>query len=268
MENKLKSVANSESEDTPEAGAAGPVDTASSTPAVEPEKGPDPFDLERLALNQSFAETIGVKKLLTHVPVGKPGNQNWFQVHPDPKYRRNFLVINLKTEREIYLVSPEMGAELAGECIPVTVFTVVSSVSVVSLWPVRLPGPDGKDLAWWVTEREAAALGKEHWVRIKANMALGANDIDVSDHEAKMAGCDVPGACENRLCRAPHRQRRPLRRQATAWARLGCGKVSIPRGYGRWTLSSPHFGASDRCRSAWLLGNSGLVVRFAFGRIN
>jgi hypothetical protein len=181
MEKKLKSVANSESEDTPEAGAAGPVDTASSTPAVEAEKAPDPFDLERLALDQSFAETIGVKKLLTHVPVGKPGNQNWFQVHPDPNYRRNFLVIILKTEREIYLVSPEMAAELAGECIPVTVFTVVSSVGVVSLWPVRLPGPDGKDLAWWVTEREAAALGMKHWVRIKANMALGANDIDISE---------------------------------------------------------------------------------------
>ena len=135
-------------------------------------------------------------------------------------------MIILKAEREIYLVSPEMAAELAGECIPVTVFTVVSSVGVVSLWPVRLPGPDGKDLAWWVTEREAAALGMKHWVRIKANMALGANDTDISedDREAKTAGRDVPGA-ENRFCRPPHRQRRPLRRQATAWARLGCGKV-------------------------------------------
>ena len=68
-EKNLKSVANTESEDTTGAGA---VDTASSTPAVEGE-GAGPFDLERLALSQSFAETIGVKKLLTHVPVGKPG---------------------------------------------------------------------------------------------------------------------------------------------------------------------------------------------------
>ena len=32
----------------------------------------DPFDPENLRLDQSFAETAGVKKLLTTVPVRKP----------------------------------------------------------------------------------------------------------------------------------------------------------------------------------------------------
>jgi hypothetical protein len=150
-------------------------------------KKPDanPFDLDSLALPQSFAEAIGVRKLLTHVPVGKPGSQDWSQVHPDPAYQRNLAVINLRNEREMYLVTPRMLGELAGEYVGVTMFTAVSSQGVVRLWPVRLPGPDGKDLAWWSTEREAAELAKTQWMRIKANMALGANEIDVSEMTAK-----------------------------------------------------------------------------------
>jgi hypothetical protein len=51
--------------------------------SIKAAKAPNPFDLDRLALPQSFAEAIGVRELLTHVPVGKPGNQDWHRVHPD-----------------------------------------------------------------------------------------------------------------------------------------------------------------------------------------
>jgi hypothetical protein len=42
---------------------------------------------------------------------------------------------------------------------------------------VRLPSPDGKDLDWWRSGREAAELAMKDWVRVKANMNLGAYDI-------------------------------------------------------------------------------------------
>jgi hypothetical protein len=157
-----------------------PVADEQRVDSINAANAPNPFDLDRLALPQSFAEAIGVRKLLTHVPVGKPGNQDWSRVHPNPEFQRNLPVLILRTEREMYLVTPEMLVELAGECVGVTMYTAISSQGVLRLWPVRLPGPDGKDLAWWSTEREAAELAKKQWVRIKANMALGANDIDLS----------------------------------------------------------------------------------------
>ena len=46
---------------------ADPLIEAISTPAA-----PDPFDLNKLRLDQSFVESAGVKKLLTKVPVRKP----------------------------------------------------------------------------------------------------------------------------------------------------------------------------------------------------
>jgi hypothetical protein len=157
--------------------------TSDSTNAAA--KSPNPFDLDGLALSQSFAETVGVEKLLTHVPIGKPDGQVWSRVHPSPEFQRNLPLLILKTDREHYLVKREMLAELAGEYVGVTMYTAISSQGVLRLWPVRLPGPDGKDLAWWSTEREAAERAKKRWVRIKANMALGANDINISKMTAE-----------------------------------------------------------------------------------
>jgi hypothetical protein len=47
----------------------------------------------------------------------------------------------------------------------------------VFLWPVRLPGPDGKLNEWWRSAAEAAELAMTRWVRVKANMDLGAYEI-------------------------------------------------------------------------------------------
>ena len=38
---------------------------------------PDPFNPAALRLDQSFADTVGVKKLLTTVPVRKPNRQDF-----------------------------------------------------------------------------------------------------------------------------------------------------------------------------------------------
>jgi hypothetical protein len=46
---------------------------------------PSPFDnLSALRLDQSYADSSGVKKLLTTVPVRKPNRQDFVRVHPDP----------------------------------------------------------------------------------------------------------------------------------------------------------------------------------------
>ena len=68
---------------------------------------PNPFDPAALRLDQSFAETAGVKKLLTTVPVRKPNKQDFVRVHPDPAYRLTpTAIIELNEDREIYLVTP------------------------------------------------------------------------------------------------------------------------------------------------------------------
>lgn len=135
---------------------------------------PDPFDPENLRLDQSFVETSGVKKLLTTVPVRKPHNQDFNRVHPDGAYRLTAAIIELKDDREVYLVLPHIAHQLPGECTPVTIYTGINRQGVTFLWPIRLPTPDGKINEWHRSAAEAAERALTCWLRIKADMALGA----------------------------------------------------------------------------------------------
>jgi hypothetical protein len=105
----------------------------------------DPFDLTNLRLDQSFVES-GVKKLLTTVPVRKPNPQDFVRVHADPEYRAALAIIELKDDREVYLVPPAVARELPGEFVMATVHTVIYRQGIVHLWPVRLPAPESRIL--------------------------------------------------------------------------------------------------------------------------
>jgi hypothetical protein len=146
--------------------------------AAKPAAAPDPFDVEALRLPQAFIETAGVKKLLTTVPVRKPNPHDFNRVHPDPAYRATLAVIKLRDERdEMYLLTPAIARELPGEFGMATVFTAINRQGVLFLWPVMLPLPDGRVIEWHRSGAEAAEMAMSKWVRVRANMSLGAYDI-------------------------------------------------------------------------------------------
>ena len=140
---------------------------------------PDPFDPERLRLSQNFAESLGVKKTLITVPVRKPSKEHWVRVHPDESYRIQTAVLELKEDRETYLVTPELWPELSTETTfsPRALFTAINRQGVVFLWPVRLPGPDGKNNEWNRSALEAAQMATDRWARVVSNMSLGAYEV-------------------------------------------------------------------------------------------
>ena len=139
----------------------------------------DPFDPSRLRLSQDFAASLGVKKVLLTVPVRKPAKEWWIQVHPDPAYRIQTAVLELKEDREVYLVDPSLWPELATESTfgPRALFTSITRQNVLFVWPIRLPGADGKIDNWNRSALEAAALAAGKWLRVQANMHLGAYEV-------------------------------------------------------------------------------------------
>ncbi len=140
--------------------------------------GLNPFDPASLRLDQNFAETAGVRRLLTTVPVRKPNRQDFVRVHPDPAYRLTpAATIVLSEDREVYLVTPDMAAELPGEFSPAALFTTINRQGVVHLWPVKLPGVDGKHNEWHRSAAEAAELAATRWIRVTSNMSLGAYEV-------------------------------------------------------------------------------------------
>ena len=64
-----------------------------------------------------------MKKALLAVPVRKPNKQEFVRVHPDEAYRLETAVLELKEERETYLVERALWDELAGEIVPKVLFT-------------------------------------------------------------------------------------------------------------------------------------------------
>ena len=177
--------------------------------AVDPDtpttSAPDPFDLASLRLNPSFVETAGVKKLLTTVPARRPSPQDFVRVHPSPDYRENFAMIDLKDDREDYLVRPEILPDLAGEVVYKTIFTAINRQGVVFLWSIRLPAPDDRKSDWPRSQREAAEMAMSRWVRVKANMSLGAYEIAMA--ESVMAEPVWPEFSYQELVRIAYRDR-------------------------------------------------------------
>ncbi len=98
---------------------------------------PDPFDPEALRLSQDFAALANFKPILATVPVRKPGRQDYFRVRPAEDYRLTTALLELKDERETYLIAPDLRHELFGELVPVTIFTAINRQGVVFLWPCR-----------------------------------------------------------------------------------------------------------------------------------
>lgn len=137
----------------------------------------DVFDLSRLRLSQDFAATIGVKKALLTVPVRKPDRQSFFRVHPDEAYRMPVPIIEVREDRAHYVVDRDLASELPSEVIPKMLFTAINRQDVLFLWPVRLPGIDGRLDDWNRTALEAAELATTKWIRVAANMALGSYDV-------------------------------------------------------------------------------------------
>jgi len=150
------------------------VESAAHSSGGIPQAPSNTFNLDELRLTQDFAAEIGVKKVLTTVPTRKPDKQWFVRTRPGEEWRLQTCVIELKEERETYLVSPDLWPELGDELIPMAMFTAVNRQNVLFIWPIRLPGPDGKMNPWHQSAFDAAERAERAWVRVVSNMALGA----------------------------------------------------------------------------------------------
>lgn len=153
----------------------------SDRPDYEGDDGaPDPFDPKRLRLSQRFLQGSDVRRALVTVPVRKPSPQEFFRIHANEEWRLDTALIEIRADREVYLVDPQIWPLFPNECKPRTLYTTIDRRNVITLWPVRLPDDNGRLDDWNRSAHEAAQLGTEKWVRMSADMALGAYRIDVA----------------------------------------------------------------------------------------
>lgn len=134
-------------------------------------------DLLSLRLRQNFEQTVGVKKAFLTIPIRKPSRE-WF-IRTNPALRIETCVLELKEDREVYLVSPDLWTELVAESTFGTraLYGAINRQGVFFVWPVRLPGADGKLDDWNRSALEAASMAETRWIRVASNMSLGAYEV-------------------------------------------------------------------------------------------
>ena len=150
------------------------------TPPAAIAVAPDPFDPSQFAATSTVLGGIGVTKELVTCPVRKPSKQEFVRVLANPDYQLRAHILELKDEKETYLVMPAIAAELPGETRLVTLRLTVSRQGAVFLWPVAEPNIEGRETGWGTSARAAAAKAVDCWVRIVANMSQGAYDVFVA----------------------------------------------------------------------------------------
>jgi hypothetical protein len=178
----MSRIAKNETESDPQQLNGGTLNTPDSSLHVP--QASDPFsNLDSLRLGQNFGEVVGVKKTITTIPVRKPSRQDFIRVHADPGYRLETAVLEVKDDREVFLVDRVLWSELMGEISPRVLFTCVNRQNVLFLWPVRRPGVDGRIDTWSSSALSAAQLAMTKWARVAANMSLGGYDVYESSGE-------------------------------------------------------------------------------------
>jgi hypothetical protein len=131
--------------------------------------------------SRDFADPADVTTLVTRVPVRRPNGHTFVRVHPGQDYRFPVDLIELPDEEETYLIySNEVAAALDEVRKPCMLYTAITRQGTVFLWPVKLPRGNKKLVAWHASATEAAETAMKFWVRINADMEVGAYKITVA----------------------------------------------------------------------------------------
>lgn len=135
---------------------------------------PDPFDPEHLRQAYASRDVVGVKRALIRIAVKKPDRYWFVRTHPDPEYWLRVGTLELKEEREMYLLTPTMyqflrpyGAAMRA------LIPAINRQRVLFLWPIRLPDEEGRIDSWSESAYEIAGMAVDGWVSPSANRDAG-----------------------------------------------------------------------------------------------
>ena len=150
-------------------------------------------DLNSLRLPTNYGVTLGVQKLLTTVPVGKPNKSTFFRVQQSEELAFNTFILENKEARETYIVLPAVAQVISELVRPVMLHVAIDRQNNVSLIPVQLPKDDGTRNPWHESLAQAVERAKIKWIRINSNMQLGG--YDVYEATAELPEPDWPVHC-------------------------------------------------------------------------
>jgi hypothetical protein len=129
----------------------------------------DPLDLSRMRISPAKLTTIlGTKA--THIRVGRPDDQDFFQVRPGNAWCLDTYLLRMKTDREFYFVADTLWDDqrVLKDLKLYRLFYYVHFSRALGVWPVQLPAEDGTQNSWHESAMYLAEKAMHGWIRVMA----------------------------------------------------------------------------------------------------
>lgn len=134
-------------------------------------------NIESLRIPANFGGKFAVNKLLVNIPVRKPNKSVFFRVRDGEKWEFLAYILENKEAGETYLLTPEVAEIVPESARPVRLHVAIDRRANPFLIPLVLPGEDGRRNPWHESLAQGINRSKHKWVRIVANMGVGAYDL-------------------------------------------------------------------------------------------
>lgn len=155
--------------------------TISEDMALPPTMSKKEVSASEMVITSQLVPSVTTKKSLESLLFRKPSKTEFVRVNPDPKYKQNFAILEIKDDREVYLVAPSLIQSMQNLVKLVTVYTVVNDRGNVFLTGVSLPDSLGKRNRWHDSLEHCLFLAQTRWVRLEADMPSQGYQITESD---------------------------------------------------------------------------------------
>ena len=135
------------------------------------------INLSELRLPANYGATLGVKKVVNSVYVGKPKKSQFFQVHNSLETKYLAMEYEQKDNKEWYLVHPSVANQISELVRSIQLLVGIDRQGNSFLIPVILPGEDGRWNSWHESLARACEFAKSKWIRIASNRSAGGYDV-------------------------------------------------------------------------------------------
>lgn len=154
-----------------------PVNGTPDTGATDVGTGASLIDFDALRLPTDYEALAGVKPAHLTIKIRRPDRQEWIRVHPDPEWTFRTFTFTSQEDGELFLIDPSIQPALASELRPVALHATINRAGHVFLWPIPMPGPDGRHNDWHSSQLVAAEKSRTQWIRVASDMSLRAYQV-------------------------------------------------------------------------------------------
>jgi len=147
------------------------------------DKKPGKIDFSKFRISVDNVDLPTSKKVILHVPVGKPGKQKYVRVNPNSDNKLVCATLKLEDEERKYLVSPHIVQAIIQDVKSVILSLAIDRQGNVFLWEVPPTPLEGRENTWNQSQRQIAEMAENKWVRLKSNMSSGSYDAQVAEGE-------------------------------------------------------------------------------------